>query len=142
MDRPTGLVVDAGPLYAALDRKEPRHAECFSLLESLPGPLIVPVLAVGEVAHLVARRLGAELEARFLLDLAAGGLVVEPVTPADWSRMAELVLRYHDLPLGTVDASIIAAAERLAIRTIVTLDRRHFSVVRPAHVEAFELLPG
>ena len=51
----------------------------------------------------------------------------------------ELVETYEDLGLGTVDASVIAAAERLGATIIATLDRRHFSVVRPSHVFAFEL---
>jgi predicted nucleic acid-binding protein len=55
--------------------------------------------------------------------------------------MAELVVAYGDLPLGTVDASIVAAAERLNVGVIATLDRRHFSVVRPAHIDNFDLLP-
>ncbi|QGH70750.1 hypothetical protein GCE65_15545 [Pseudactinotalea sp. HY158] len=55
--------------------------------------------------------------------------------------MAELVARYRDLPLGTVDASVVATAERLDISEIATVDRRHFTVVRPAHVDAFTLLP-
>jgi len=38
-------------------------------------------------------------------------------------------------------AAVIAVAERLGETAIVTLDRRHFSVVRPRHVTAFELLP-
>ena len=62
--------------------------------------------------------------------------------PADWMRIGELVWQYRDLPLGTVDASIVAAAERLDIDTVATLDRRHFSVVRPKHVERFTLLPA
>jgi predicted nucleic acid-binding protein len=56
-------------------------------------------------------------------------------------RIAELVWEYRDLPLGTVDASVVTAAERLDIAEVATLDRRHFSVVRPTHAEAFELLP-
>lgn len=43
--------------------------------------------------------------------------------------------------LGTTDASIVALAERLQLGEIATLDRRHFSVVRPAHIDAFTLLP-
>jgi len=43
--------------------------------------------------------------------------------------------------LGTTDASVIALAERLEITEIATLDRRHFTAVRPRHVEAFTLLP-
>jgi hypothetical protein len=46
------------------------------------------------------------------------------------------------LPLGSVDASVIAVAERLAIQEVATLDRRHFSVVRPLHVAALTLLPA
>jgi predicted nucleic acid-binding protein len=54
--------------------------------------------------------------------------------------VAELVARYHDLPLGTADASIVAAAERLGIDEIATLDHRQFSVVLPAG-GTFSLLP-
>jgi len=55
--------------------------------------------------------------------------------------MDELVARYADLPLGTTDASVVALAERLGVDELATLDRRHFSVVRPRHVEALTLLP-
>jgi predicted nucleic acid-binding protein len=103
--------------------------------------LIVPILVMTEVACLIGSRLGADAEVRFLGDLAAGDFVIEPVMAGDWLRIAELVSRYRDLPLGTVDGSVMATAERLQITKIATLDRRHFSIVRPAHADAFELLP-
>jgi len=99
------------------------------------------MLVITEVAYLLASRIGAETEVRFLGDLAAGELVPEAVDASDWIRIAELVMVYRDLSLGTVDASIVAAAERLDARTIATLDRRHFSVVRPAHMPFFDLVP-
>ncbi len=111
------------------------------MLETHPGPLIVPTLVITEVAYLIASRLGWQAETRFLGDLAAGEMSLEPVDPKDILRIAELVARYHDLPLGTVDASVIAVAERLGVTEVATLDRRHFTVVRPRHVEAFNLLP-
>jgi predicted nucleic acid-binding protein len=135
------VLVDAGPLYAYVDADDAHHAACLELLTSHAGPLAVPVLVVAEVAHLVGTRLGAEPEVRFLADLASGAFVTVPVEDDDWLRIAELVSRYRDLPLGTVDASIVAAAERLGATSIATLDRRHFGVVRPAHVPAFELVP-
>ena len=95
---------------------------------------------VSEVAYLLATRLGPEPEVRFLGDLAAGAFSVEPVATRDWLRIAELVARYRDLPLGTVDASVVATAERLDVTDIATVDRRHFSVVRPNHAVAFTLL--
>lgn len=111
------------------------------LLETHPGPLIVPTLVVTEVVHLLATRLGTDPEVRFLGDLASGALSVEAVAAADWLRIAELVARYRHLPLGTVDASVAATAERMGITDIATFDRRHFTVARPRHVDAFRLLP-
>jgi predicted nucleic acid-binding protein len=61
--------------------------------------------------------------------------------PGRLPRMAELVRRYADFPLGAADASVIAVAERLKTTRIATLDHRHFRAVRPAHCDAFELLP-
>lgn len=101
----------------------------------------MPTLVITEVAYLAETRLGSEAEVRLLGDLAAGTLSVEPVAASDWLRIAELVARYRDLPLGTVDASVVAAAERMDITEIATLDRRHFGVVRPEHTPSFDLLP-
>lgn len=101
----------------------------------------MPQLVVTEVAYLLETRLGSDSEVRFLGDLAAGNFLTEPVLPGDWMRIAELVAEYQDLPLGTVDASVVAVAERLGATVIATLDRRHFTVVRSKHATAFELVP-
>jgi hypothetical protein len=63
------------------------------------------------------------------------------LTTADLDRMADLVEQYADLGLGGTDASVAAIAGRLGIDRVATTDRRHFSVVRPHHVEALTLLP-
>lgn len=110
------------------------------MLETHAGPLIVPQLVITEVSYLLGTRFGVDAEVRFLGDLAAGNLISEPVAPADWLRIAELVATYRELPLGTVDASVVVVAERLGIVEVATLDRRHFTVVRPAH-GSFDLLP-
>lgn len=135
------MIVDTGPLLAYLDRREPEHARCSAFLVEAPGPLLVPQTVVAEVAHLAQKRLGPDSESLFLQDLADGTLLAEPVHPSDWMRITNLTWQYRDIGLGAVDASIVAMAERLGITKIATLDHRHFSAVRPAHVEAFELLP-
>jgi len=110
------------------------------LLETHPGPLVVPTLVVTEVVYLLGTRLGVDAEVRFLGDLAAGNLIAEPVAAPDWMRIAELVARYRNLPFGTVDASVIAAAERLGVSDVATIDRRHFTVVQ-SQLGALNLLP-
>lgn len=124
-----------------MDADDRHHHASLTLLEEHSGPVLVPVLAITEVTYLLATRLGPEAEVRFLGDLASGALTVIDVQPPDWLRIAELVARYADLRLGTVDASLVAAAERLGVTTIATFDRRHFGVVRPAHVPTFDLVP-
>lgn len=87
-------------------------------------------------------RFDPENEARFLRSLAAEELQVEALTPHDYARTAELVIRYGSFPLGAADASVVAVAERLGVTKIATLDHRHFRQVKPKHCTAFELVPG
>jgi uncharacterized protein len=89
-----------------------------------------------------ASRRGTKAESLFLAALAAGELELVDLQLSDYGRAAELVEQYADLPLGAVDACVIAVAERMGATEVATLDRRHFSVVRPRHVAAFALLPA
>lgn len=135
------LIVDAGPLYAAAAKRDKHHERAVGLLSGSPRPLLVPALVLTEVSYLLADRIGAHAELAFGRALADGELVVEPVADSDWTRIHELMEQYLDLPLGMVDASVIALAERRQVDVIATLDQRRFSVVRPRHVEAFRLVP-
>jgi predicted nucleic acid-binding protein len=134
-------VVDAGPLYAYVDADDRHHEDSLDLLRTHPGPLLVPELVVTEVVYLIGTRLGTDAEVRLLGDLAGGDFAVESVAAGDWLRIAELAARYRDLPLGTVDASVVVVCERLNFERLATFDRRHFSVVRPQHTDALELVP-
>ena len=136
-----GTLVDAGPLYAYVDADDDHHFECVELLTEDPGPLIVPALVLSEVGYLLETRLGAYAEVRFVEDMAIGTFTVDGTHPADWVRVAELVARYRNLPLGLVDASVVATAERLGVVRVATLDRRHFGVVRPSHISLFHVVP-
>ena len=98
-------------LYASADIDDNHHQSSLDLLETHPGPLIVPVLVIPEVTHLFSTRLGFEPEKRLLDDLAAGSFVVAPVLDTDWQRIGELVTTYRDMKLGTVDSSVVATAE-------------------------------
>lgn len=135
------IVVDTGPLVAAVDTDDAHHAACADLVRTRYRELVVPATVVVEVCWLLDRHVGAAAEAGFLRSLAQGKLQIEGVLAADYERMAELVDTYADLRLGMVDASIVAVAERLGITSVFTINRRDFTVVRPLHVPAFELLP-
>ncbi|UNX56122.1 PIN domain-containing protein [Georgenia sp. TF02-10] len=135
------IVVDTGPIVAAANRKDNYHESCVELLETHPGPLLLPSPLVGEVGYMLASRAGTSAEAAFLRDVADGVYRMIAVNDVDARRAADLVERYSNLPLGSADAFVIAVAERFGARQIATLDRKHFEIVRPAHVPAFTLLP-
>ena len=135
------LICDTGVLYAAAASRDVNHDRCRRLLEDWPDPLIVPAPVVVELDWLAHARGVAAISNAFLRTIEGGGVAVEDLTPADYSRVRELSSRYEDLPLGLVDAAVVAIAERLRERVIATLDHRHFSVVRPRHLRGLTLLP-
>jgi len=135
------LVVDTGPLVATADRADKDHHACRALLEDDTGPLVTTALVIAEAAYLIDRQLGPQAEASLYTSVIGGQLEVASLDQDDWERIRELVTAYADLRLGGTDASVITLAERLGTTRIATLNHRHFTVVRPHHAAAFELLP-
>ena len=135
------LVVGTGPLVATADRADKDHAACRALLEGDVGPLITTGMVIAEAAYLIDRQLGPQAEAALYASIISGQLEVANLGRSDWERIRELVSTYADLRLGGTDASVITLAERLGATRIATLNRRHFTVVRPGHADAFELVP-
>lgn len=138
------ILVDTGPLVAAALSRDVNHVRCTELFTALHlngEVLLVPALVVTEVCYLLEREAGPRVEAGFLESIAEGDFTVVDLEPVDYARAGELVVQYADLPLGAVDASVVAIAERLGITEVATLDRRHFTVVRPRGMGVLSLLP-
>jgi predicted nucleic acid-binding protein len=135
------LVCDTGPLLASIDRDDPDHLPCVQLLEATDEVLVIPGLVLGEVDYWCRKLRLHKAWAEFLDDLLTGAWRLEWPTHLEIERIRDLGAKYLDLDLGIVDASVVALAERLQEDKIATLDHRHFSVVRPAHVGGFTLLP-
>ena len=136
------LIVDTGPLLATADRSDPDYTICRRLLEAHPGPLVTTPIMATEAGWLIRRELGIAAETTFYRSIVDGEITVEDLTGDDWIRIVELLEIYTDLALDAADASVIAIAERHRVTTIATLDHRDFQVVRPDHIDAFELIPA
>jgi uncharacterized protein len=139
------IVCDTGPLVAAALVNDSHHLTCvklFSDLHAAGRELLIPATVIAEVGYLLNREAGPRVESLFLRSVADGAFSAVDLSPADYARMADLVAQYGSLPLGTTDASVIAVTERLKLPEVATLDRRHFSVVRPVHADSLVLLPS
>lgn len=135
------VIADSGPLYALVDRSDAWHDRVAGWWSAQPRQVVVPVTVLPEVSYLLQTRIGPAAEQAFVRAVADGEFSTESLEPGDVVRAAELMREYADLSLGFVDATVVATAERLGIREILTTDRRHFGVIRPRHTGAFGLLP-
>lgn len=135
------LVLDTGPLYAALDRRDADHLACRRLIEQADEPLVIPAPVLVEVDYWVRKHLGSGALVALLDDIDAGAYQIADLLPHDYRRVREVCDRYAAVDIGFVDAAVLAVVERLGERKVATLDRRHFGLLRPRHVDALVLLP-
>jgi predicted nucleic acid-binding protein len=135
------LILDTGPLFALLDRRDNDHEPCRRLIGEMREPRVIPAPVIVELDQLVRARIGATALLPFLDDLADSAYFVENLIPEDYRRARELCDRYADSDIGFVDAAVLAIVERLNEPKLATLDHRHFGLLRPRHVDALLLLP-
>lgn len=135
------MIVDTSVLLAYFDRDEPDHAAVTSLIEASDEPLVVSPFVVAELDYLVATRAGAAAELAVLGELAGGAWDLPAFGAGDLAEARAVVERHADQAIGVADASNVALASRYGTRTIATLDRRHFDILRPAAGGRFSVLP-
>jgi predicted nucleic acid-binding protein len=101
---------------------------------------------IAELDSLVSERVGHDSALAVLRELAGGAYTLASVDAADLTRAAEVLerykdQRYKDQRIGVADASIVVLADRFGTREVLTLDHRHFGVLRPLSGGRFRLLP-
>jgi len=124
-----------------LDRDDRAHKRCADLVLMTREDRLIPAPVLVEIDHLLARFVGPTAIAVLLEEISAGSFAVVDLTTDDYARTTELIRKYADSPIGFVDAAVLAIVERLNEPKLATLDRRHFSMMRPRHVDALQLVP-
>ncbi len=135
------IIADTSGLVALFNSKEPEHNVVRRLVSEIEAPLVVSPYVVAELDYLVARRVGVDAELAVLEELASGAYELAQLDAADLARASALIERYRDQSIGVADASIVVLADRHRTREILTLDHRHFDVVRPLSGGRFKLIP-
>lgn len=135
------MIVDTSGLLAFFNRKEPLHHEVVAAVEEAED-LVVSPYVVAEVDYLVATRHGVEAELEVLDELSGGAWMLADFQVDDIRGARAVVARYRDQDIGLTDASLVVLAHRFRTRKVLTLDRRHFDVIRPLGGGRFTLLPA
>lgn len=133
-------IYDTGFLLAVLNIEDELHESCIAAYEK-ENRAVLPEVVLPELDYMVMRDLGYEALVKFLLSIVAGDFILAATELRDLKRAAEILEKYADSRVDFVDCVIVAIAERLDIKRILTVARRHFSLFRPLHCAAFEIVP-
>ena len=133
------VLADTGAIIALLDEDDKHHTAVVEVAQSFD--LLIPVTVLPEVDYLVTKYLGEAVVRSFLEAMTEGEFIYLPIEIEEIRRTTEIMARYSDIPIGFVDASLVALAESHNIHRILTLDRRHFNIIRPEGIDYLELLP-
>lgn len=135
------IVADTSGLLALFNQRESAHDAVRRVVEDTVEPMIVSPYVVAELDYLITTRVGLDAELAVLRELASGAYVLADLGTDDLNRAVSVIERFHDQGIGATDASIVVLAERFRTRSLLTLDHRHFGVMRPLDGGRFRLLP-
>lgn len=136
------IIADTSGLLALFNRKEPQHEAVRRVVDDRSDSgIVVSPYVVAELDYLVTTRVGTHAEVAVLRELVLGAYELVDFGASDLGRATDVVERYRDQAIGIADASIVVLADLWHTREILTLDRRHFGVLRPLSGGRFSLLP-
>ncbi len=139
--------MDTSGLIAAVNDRSRLHRETDALLDELSEredvSLVLSPFILAEVDYLLCERERRPDVALEVLRAAARGRYrLELFGPEDLDEAADVIERYRDQNIGLADASNVVLAFRHDTLDILTLDERHFRVLRGPRERPFRLLPA
>jgi uncharacterized protein len=135
------IVADTSGLLALFNRREPAHVAVRAIVENNPEPLVVSPYVLAELDYLAASRLGIDAELAILAELGGGAYDLAGFSTNDLDAATRIIERYREQEVGLADASLVVLAEHKGTKSILTLDHRHFDVLRPLNGGRFRVLP-
>lgn len=136
------ILLDTSGLLTWIDARQPLHATVAAAMAHLPGPYLLSPFVLAELDYLLGKRVGPAAQQALLGEVEGGAFRLAPFGAADVGAALQTMQTYSDLAIGLADASIVVLAERHGTRDVLTLDQRHFRVLRAAGGESFRLLPA
>ncbi|MGY1544157.1 PIN domain-containing protein [Streptomyces sp. MN6] len=138
----TVLITDTSGLFTLFDADAPEHAACRKAVADA-SHLVVSPLVLAELDYLLSTRVGpqaAQVALAHVRDQAAVRRYAVPEIEPHLSTALVIMRRYP--AIGLTDTMNVVMAAEYRTDAILTLDRRHFRMVRPltGHT-AFRLWP-
>ncbi len=135
------IIADTSGLIAFFSESGHQHERVASWLDKNDDVMVVSPYVMAELDYLVATRKGVDAELAVLAELSGGAYELATMPTEDVVTAQRVIGRYRDLGVGLADASMVVLAQRYGTRTILTLDHKHFSVLRPLDGGLFKIVP-
>jgi predicted nucleic acid-binding protein len=133
------ILLDTGPLVALLAERDTAHRLCVETFAALSPPLLTCWPVLTEAAWIL-RKQPRPLD--LIADAYAAGLFeILALENGCLAEIASIMRRYEDAGLQLADATLAHLAEREKIRTVFTLDRRDFSIIRLKRNRVLRIIP-
>lgn len=135
------IILDTSGLLAAIDASQRMHSAAVQALREATPPWLLSPFVLAELDYLLATRVGQPAERALLAEVGRGVYRLESFDAEDIAAAERVIGRHADLEIGLADASLVVLASRYGIRDLLTLDERHFRVLRGPGGRPFRLLP-
>ena len=135
------IIADTSGLIAFFSESGSQHDAVAAWVDAHAPVMVVSPYVLAEVDYLVATRKGVDAELAVLAELSGGAYELAAMGAEDVAAARRVVERYRDLGIGLADASLAVLAQRYRTRTVLTLDRKHFGVLRPLDGGTFTIVP-
>jgi predicted nucleic acid-binding protein len=136
------ILLDTSGLLAALFTDQRDHAACAGALLAARAPLVLSPFVLAELDYLVTKLAGEAVELELLAEVGRGAYRLSDLDFRDVEQ-ARLVIEQHaGLGIGLTDASLVVLSRRLGCLDLLSLDERHFRVLRGWQDRPFRILPA
>jgi predicted nucleic acid-binding protein len=136
------ILLDTSGLLAALFADQKQHQACADVLRDSKGPFLLSPFILAELDYLVGKLAGVEAQLELLMEVAREAYVLVPFGARDVDEARMVIGKYRDQRIGLADASLVVLSGRYRTRDLLTLDERHFRLLRGAAGKPFRLLPA
>ncbi|MGH9381630.1 MAG: PIN domain-containing protein [Thermoanaerobaculia bacterium] len=136
------ILLDTRSLLAAIDGSQRHHAAAAEALREAPPPRLLSPFVLAELDYLLATRVGPHAQRALLREVGQGVYGLVGFDSDDVIAAEKIIARHEALAVGLADASLVVLADRYECRELLTLDERHFRVLRTDSGRPFRLLPA
>ena len=137
----SAVLVDTGPLVAFYCADDADHVACDVAMKRLPvGKAYTCWPVVAEASYMLRQQ--PQQRDHFLETVASGVLSMLHIGVNELGAIRDIFKRYNDQDIALADACLLYLADREDISTVLTLDRRHFGVLRRRSGDVLNILPA